>query len=299
MPIVTFPSRTAGPKAGTIPERRRVVIIGAGAAGITAALHLGEHSLLIEQRPHVGTIYTGAGAQGGSDDWTNSHPMGAARPRAAGGENPGADRERQGLSTWERQEIARTCSSPGKAGLENGRPQIAGREDGEPVVVARWIPPRLEPTDPAAQEAESRESLETLVPLLRGELRLGSRVIRIAPSLRRLDLADGRAIVYDKLVCSVPSGEMILLLQPELPDRIRSHQGLMYWLAARDVDLVDDATQFLSGDANPFAAGRRVAETVIRALAQKFRPMTDTFVRGEKLFVPRLVGTPLSNAAAV
>jgi hypothetical protein len=40
---------------------------------------------------------------------------------------------------------------------------------------------------------------------------------------------------------------------------------------------------------NPFAAGRRVAETVKRALAQKFRPVTDTFLRGAKLFEPRLV----------
>jgi hypothetical protein len=288
MPIVAFPSRTAGQFTGPKPERRRVVVVGAGAAGLTAALHLGEHSLLLEQRPHVGTIYTGSEAQGGSNDCTSTLPVGAARTGVAGGEDRRADRQRPGLSTWERQEIARTRSPPGQA----------DRENGEPIVVARWVPPQLAPTDCAARETESRESLEPLIPLLRGELRLGARVTRIAPSSHRVELADGHAIVYDKLVCGVSSFEMILLLQPELPDRIRSHQGLMYWLAARDVELVDDSTQFLFGDVNPFAAGRRVAETVKRALAQKFRPVSDVFVRGEKLFVPRLVDTPRSNAAA-
>jgi hypothetical protein len=91
---------------------------------------------------------------------------------------------------------------------------------------------------------------------------------------------------------------LIGLLQPDLPDRIRTHQGLMYWLAARDIELLDDSTQFLYGDVDSFSAGRRVAETVTRALAQKFRPASENFLCAEKLFTPRLVRSSRTNAAS-
>jgi len=147
-------------------------------------------------------------------------------------------------------------------------------------------------------DVNSPESLRSLVPLLRGELRLGAEVTRIAPAARLVELADGRTIVYDKLVSSIEAIQLIGLLQPELPNRIRTHQGLMYWLAARDIELIDDSTQFLFGDVTPFAAGRRVAGTVMRALAQKFRPAAESFLPGERLFKPRLVATTRTNAAA-
>ncbi|MEO8062206.1 MAG: hypothetical protein ABI821_05610 [Pseudomonadota bacterium] len=292
--IVAFPSRiTAG--AGVAPERLRVVIIGAGAAGITAALHIGEHSVLLEQRAQVGADLSGCEAQGGFDDRKSSLPLGASRVGVTRDQDRGADRQRQGVPAWERQAVARACT-PGdrEAG---GEAHEAGESLNEPRVVARWIPPRFEPADDSSGDADSRESLESLLPLLRGDLRLRARVIRIAPAAHLVELDDGRTIVYDKLISSVESIELIGLLQPELPSRIRSHQGLMYWLAARDIELVDDSTQFLFGDVNPFAAGRRVAETVKRALAQKFRPASETFLHGEQLFKPRLVRTPLTTAA--
>ena len=121
-------------------------------------------------------------------------------------------------------------------------------------------------------------------------------MVRILPSARRLELDDGGAIVYDKLVSSLASIHLVGLLRPEVPVRIRTHQALMYWLAARDIELLDDDTQFISGDANPFAAGRRVAVTVRRALAQKFRPAAEKLVCGEKLFNPRLVGAGQATA---
>ena len=192
----------------------------------------------------------------------------------------------------ERQAVANACTPDRReAGSE-------AAENGQPVVVARWIPPRLDPEEEVSGDANSRESLQSLVPLLRGELRLGTQVTRIAPAAHRVELADGRTIVYDKLVSSVDAIVLIGLLQPELPDRIRTHQGLMYWLAARDIELVDDSTQFLYGDLDAFAAGRRVAETVKRALAQKFRPASESFLSGEQLFKPRLVRTPSTSIAA-
>jgi glycine/D-amino acid oxidase-like deaminating enzyme len=293
--IVAFPSRSDVADTGLAPERRRIVIIGAGAAGMTAALHIGAHSVLIERRTQIGAdTHSQAGlvAKGGIDDRTSSFPLGVANAGAAGAQDRGADRKRQGLSTWERQAVAGACTSDHReAGGE-------GSEDGQPVVISRWIPPRLDPPDEASGSADPRESLRSLVPLLRGELRLGAQVTRIAPATHRIELADGRSIVYDKLVSCVDAVALIGLLQPELPDRIRTHQGLLYWLAARDVELLDDSTQFLYGDLDSFAAGRRVAETVKRALAQKFRPASESFVRGEKLFTPRLVRSSRTTAAA-
>jgi len=288
--VVAFPSRASGldplRTLQTTPERRRVVVIGAGAAGLTAALHLGEHSVLIEQRSQVGTIYTGHAPEGGSDDCKSSFALGAAGAGVAGAEDGRAGGPRTGISAWERQAISRAC-----APIQQG-------QDGEPVVVARWVPPRLDASQGVCADEPAGESLHSLVPLLRGELRLDTRVTRIVPAAHRIDLADGSSIVYDKLASSIPSSDVLELLQSELPNRIRSHQGLMYWLSARDVELLDESTQFLYGDTNPFAAGRRVAESIKRALAQKFRPATDAFVRGESLFKPRLVGAPPLSASA-
>jgi hypothetical protein len=274
--IVAFPSRRSNAENTSAPERRRVVVIGADAAGITAAFQIGEHSLLLEKRTQVGADTRGLEAQGGSDD-----------------------RKRQGLSTWERREVAAACTS------DNGETGGKTREDCRPLNalssndaggVARWIPPRLDPVDEGTGP-DSRRSLRGLLPLLRGELRLGARVTRIVPMLHMVELADGGRIIYDKLISSIQAVDLTALLQPQLPNRIRTHQGLLYWLAARDVELVDESTQFLFGDVDAFAAGRRIAETVKRALAQKFRPETESFLHGAKLFEPRLVKTPPSARA--
>ena len=64
------------------------------------------------------------------------------------------------------------------------------------------------------------------------------------------------------------------------------------------IELLDTDTQFIAGDANPFAAGRRVAATVRCALAQKFRPASENLVPREKLFSPQLVGAAHAGGAA-
>jgi glycine/D-amino acid oxidase-like deaminating enzyme len=296
--IVAFPSRATHASPGDLPERRRVVIIGAGAAGFTAALHIGEHSVLLEQRFQVGAISdceAGCDAQGGSDDRKSSFPLGATRigqgADAAGTQDGGTEGRRSGVSARERQEVARACTP------DHRQASRQAGEDTAPVDATRWIPPRLDP-DAESIDVQSSESLQGLVPLLRGELRLGVQVTRIVPAAHLVVLADGRTILYDKLVSSIESIELVGLLQPLLPSRIRTHQGLMYWLAARDIELLDDSTQFLYGDLSPFAGGRRVAQTVQRALAQKFRPASDPMPGAEQLFKPRLVPTSLTSAAA-
>jgi hypothetical protein len=293
--IVAFPSRRAPAGKTRAPERRRVVVIGADAAGITAALHVGEHSLLLEKRMHVGATSRDQQVQGGFDDRKSTLALGASRAGFAGAQDTGADRNRQGVSTWERREVAAACTPDHRqAGGET--PEVRHSLN-DPGAVSRWIPPRLDPVDEGTCP-DSRQSLQGMLPLLRGELRLGARVTRIVPLARTIELADGSSIIYDKLISSIQAIELTGLLQPQLPNRIRTHQGLLYWLTARDVELIDESTQFLFGDVDPFAAGRRIAQTVKRALAQKFRPESETFLPGAKLFEPRLVQSPPPSAVA-
>ncbi len=233
-------SLTRFPQTGLqrAPERRRVVIIGAGAAGLTAAMHIGEHALLLEQRSEVSSGISEAGAA-------------AAAPREWIGTAVG------GYATGEEQ-----------------------------VRITRWTAPVLTSESPAA--TESRQSMRSLVPLLRGELRLDTRVTRLTPMLRRLELATGAAIVYDKLVSTVRLPDLVELLGEYVPTRVRTSQSLMHWLNARDVELADEDSRALLGDADPFAAGRRAAERVAEALERKFRASREP----HRLLAPLSLLTP-------
>ena len=271
-----------------------MVVIGSGAASLTAALHLGEHSLLIERRSRADSLFTRGQGQGGSEDCSNTLPLGVARARVAGVENGGAKGQRQDVSAWERQAIAhlRPAGTP--------RQDEERCKNGEPVTLARWIPPDLQEAGAGNGEAEifGDESLDGLAALVRGELRFDTRVCKIVPTTHVVELEDGVSIVYDKLISGVNAIELIALLGAELPNRIRSHSAMVHWLSARDIELVDDSTQFLCGDTSSAGAGRRVAEMVKRALAQKFRPATAAVTPGHRLFTPRLVGGLLPGAPA-
>jgi hypothetical protein len=122
--MVHFLNAPFRPKPWQIaPQRRRAIVIGAGRTGISAAYHLGLHSLLLEQ--HSGREEC--------DDCSNDGPLGAARDWFVGGEDSGADRQRPGLSSAERQAILNSCS-----------PTSQARADPPALIhVARWQPPRF------------------------------------------------------------------------------------------------------------------------------------------------------------
>lgn len=220
-------SQVSRPHFLPVPERRRAVIIGAGAAGLTAAMHIGEHALLLEQRSAVGSI--------GSDI---RRGVGELRARE--------------LHEW------------------TGTPVGGYSTTAERVRITRWEPPALAPESPQTV-TPSRQSLGGLVPLLRGELRLETRVARLMPALRRVELANGGAIIYDKLVSTVKLLDLVELLGEYVPSRVRSSHSLMNWLNARDVELADEESRELLGEASPFVAGRRAAERVTEALERRFR----------------------------
>lgn len=241
------------------PQRRRAIVIGAGLTGVSAAYHLGEHCLLLEQHPALDDLVVTA------RDW----PVGS--------EDGGADRQRPGLSSAERKALFISCGSTGQP-----------RAD-EPTLirVTRWQPPQFSrPADDTAHRAS--HAPRALVPLLRGEVRLGARVVRISPSEHLLELADGCRFVYDKLLCTLPLPAMVRMVLHELPAHVRRDESLRYWLIEHDVEPGDRVTQVCYGDIDELAAGKRIADQIGRALANKFQRQGLCVPRG-RLFEPRLV----------
>jgi hypothetical protein len=156
------------------------------------------------------------------------------------------------------------------------------------------VPPILGPdaADDVHDEQEERAeplSLRALVPLLRGELRLGATVVRISPAQRLVELADGARFVYDKLLSTVALAALTEMVLAELPWRIRCEETLRYWLNARDIEVADSATRKCYGDVDEFAAGKRIADVIKRALADKFRTGSAANASGQRLFEPRIV----------
>jgi len=244
------------------PQRRRAIVLGAGSTGLSAAYHLGEHSLLLEQRraleDHAGPAY----------------PPGLDAP----------DRAAPGLTSAERQALFISCSSTGHT-----------RSD-EPTLirVMRWKPPTLMPSN-----AEHREtaSAPTLLSLLRGDVRFGAQVIRLSPIDHRLELADGASFIYDKLVCTLSLATVVRLIRDDLPAHVRRDEALRYWLSAHDVEPADRLTQICHGDIDGFAAGKRVADVVSRALSARFHRRGSPYPR-DPLFEPRVVRSGIAPVSS-
>jgi hypothetical protein len=269
--FLNAPSR---PKPWQIaPLRRRAIVIGAGRTGISAAYHLGQQSLLLEQR------------SGLADECSNDGPVGADRDWFMGDKDFSADRQRPGLSSVERKALFISCSSTGQA-----------RADESALIhVARWQPPEF---SHSAIDATRRQpaSVHALVPLLRGEVRLGAQVVRISPSEHLLDLADGTRFIYDKLLSTVSLSALLRMVLHELPPHVRRDESLRYWLSEHDVESGDRVTQLSYGDIDELAAGKRIADQFSLALANKFHRQGPAFPR-DRLFEPRLVrsrGAPAS-----
>ena len=222
------------------PQRRRAIIIGAGPIGLSAAFHLGPHSLLLERRPRL-----------------------RDSPQVE------ADNPRSGVSAAERKALFITCRLHSDAGTE----------DHTLIHVARWQPPDLTPVADCDERLELSSPL-ALVPLLRGELRLEAQVVRIWPEEHLLELADGARFVYDKLLCTLSLCALAGMVMHEWPGRVRSDETLRHWLSEHDIEVADHATQVYYGDLDDFAAGKRVADDFSEALEAKFRNVGPGKTRG-------------------
>jgi hypothetical protein len=247
------------------PERRRALIIGAGPTGMSAAFHLGEHSLLLERRDTLEHFH----------DYSHDLPMGPSHGGAMGREDPGTDGD--GLAApAENKTLFISCSSHSQE--DSGEHTL--------IHVERWRPPEL--AQPPEREPLSRPSVRTLEPLLRGELRMGAQVVRVEPASHLLELANGHQYVYDKLLSTLSLAATELLVTNDLPPHVRRDESLRFWLSDHDIELADRASQGYFGDLDDFAAGKRVADQIAVALAAKFAK-TVSKAYGTRLFKPRLV----------
>jgi hypothetical protein len=233
--------------ARPVPQRRRTIIIGAGLTGIAAAYHLGEHSLLLERRAALAE----------SHDHSFDLSLGPARSNALGHQDAVEEAHRSGASEAKRKTLSIAGSSVGAT--------PPGTRD--LIHVARWEPPELL----ASSRRDQPTSIRALLALLRGEIVFGANVVRVSPSLRKVELADGRQFVYDKLLCTVPLAELTGMVAHELTSWISHEESLRFWLNEHDIELADSATQFREGDVDEIAAGKRVATHIHRALASRFQ----------------------------
>ena len=251
------------------PERKRALIIGAGPTGMSAAFHLGEHSLLLERQNTLER----------SHDYSHDFAMGPAHGGAMGNEDYRADGD--GLTqspSLQSKRLFISCSS--RAQTDTDEPTL--------IHVERWRPPDLASPRPR-RALFTPPSVRTLRPLLRGELCLGATVTRIAPAAHLLELANGHRYVYDKLVSTLTLAATEQLATRDLPGHVRRDETLRYWLSEHDVEVVDQTMQDFFGDLDEFAAGKRVADQIGQALAEKFGKARHASARGTRLFEPRLV----------
>lgn len=161
---------------------------------------------------------------------------------------------------------------------------------GDPEAVQRWEPPELgadtpEPT-PRCTWSDVLRTLETLTSV---ETRLGRRVTEIHTHAHRLHVSTGESFVYDKLVSTLRFPQLQPLIVDETPASIRNLEGWRNWLASRDIELLDLATQIARGDMDGAAAGKRMAECIHQEMAARYlrRPAQGS---PSALFKPKLVG---------
>jgi len=236
---------------------------------MSVAFHLGEHSLLLERQNSLERLH----------DYSHDFEMGAAHGGAVGCEDTGADGDGLAQSTTIRNKtLFISCSS--RAQPDTGEHTL--------IHVERWRPPDLATPTPRGALFPP-PSVRTLRPLLRGELRLGATVTRIVPAARLLELADGHRYVYDKLVSTLTLAATEQLATRDLPGHVRRDESLRYWLGEHDIEVVDRTMQDFFGDLDEFAAGKRVADQIGRALAEKFGKARHVRARGMRLFEPRLI----------
>ena len=244
------------------------MIIGAGPTGMATSFHLGEHSLLLEQRNSLEHFH----------DYSHDLAMGTAHGSAVGHENTGADGRGPAASPHDKA-LFISCSTH----------NAAQSCEHTLIHVARWQPPELAPPR-SGHTLSAPPSVRTLRPLLRGELRMAARVVRVTPDAHLAELADGHRFVYDKLVSTLSLAATERLVTHDLPAYLRRDESLRFWLGEHDIEVLDRTIQEYYGDLDEFAAGKRVAELIGRALAEKYGNAKRSNAPGMRLFKPRLVG---------
>jgi UDP-galactopyranose mutase len=79
--------------------------------------------------------------------------------------------------------------------------------------------------------------MDGFLPLLTGELRLGTTVRRVAPRAHRLTLGDGTRVPYEFLVSTMPLPTLVRLIGDEAPGEVRQAAAALRHVSVRCVNL--------------------------------------------------------------
>lgn len=79
--------------------------------------------------------------------------------------------------------------------------------------------------------------MDGFLPLLRGELRLGARVVRVSAKHHRLELSDGTIVPYRHLISTMPLPVLIRQLGDEVPPDIQNAAARLRHVSVRCVHL--------------------------------------------------------------
>lgn len=75
------------------------------------------------------------------------------------------------------------------------------------------------------------------LPHIKGKIELNARVVRLSPKNKRITLSDGRTIVYDYLVSTIPLPELVNCMGDEAPPEVKKSAQELIKVSVRCVNL--------------------------------------------------------------
>lgn len=79
--------------------------------------------------------------------------------------------------------------------------------------------------------------MDGFLPLLRGSLRLRSQVVAVSPSQHKVTLGDGRSVVYEYLISTMPLPVLVQAMGDEAPPEVREAAAGLRYVSVRCVHL--------------------------------------------------------------
>jgi protoporphyrinogen oxidase/glycosyltransferase involved in cell wall biosynthesis len=200
----------------------RTVIVGAGAAGLSAAYHLAHDAVLLEKNAMVGGECRSIKDKGFTFDH-GGHVMTADDPYV---------RELVELLLgsniqWQQRRAAiyRDGRYSGCEGAGHSLSPYAGAAiDRPPSNVAA-----LRPGQPIGPDARFgyplrggfQALMSAFVPHIKGTIELNADVVQVSPHQRTVTLADGRRYQYENLISTMPLPQLVAMIGDEAPDAVK------------------------------------------------------------------------------
>jgi protoporphyrinogen oxidase/glycosyltransferase involved in cell wall biosynthesis len=217
----------------------RTVIIGAGAAGLSAAYHLGHDAVLLEKESMVGGGCRSVKDNGFTFDHAG-HGMVSDDPYVLELVELllGSNLHWQNREAW----AYRNGMYTRYHGTGQSLPPHAGSADDTAPSNVAALRPADQPMTPGARfgyplRGGFQALMSGFVPHIKGTIELNADVVQVSPRQRTVTLADGRHYQYENLICTMPLPHLVRMAGDEAPDAVkRAAQGLKH-VAVRCVNL--------------------------------------------------------------